>query len=61
MTWCYTSDKQLPEPVIIQFNDAWMCHQGHKSDCDSFINDQISVNMKAPGGVLGLNWNVLMI
>ena len=26
MAWCWTDDKPLPEPMLIQFTDAYMSH-----------------------------------
>ena len=26
MAWCRTGDKPLPEPMLVQFNDAYMRH-----------------------------------
>ena len=31
MTWCQTGDKPLPEPMLTQFIDVYMGHQGEMS------------------------------
>ena len=31
MAWRRTGDKSLPEPMLIQFTDAYMRHKGHMS------------------------------
>ena len=31
MTWRQTDDKPLPEPMLIQFSDAYMQHYGEMS------------------------------
>ena len=31
MAWCRTGDKQLPEPMLTQFADAYMRHYGEMS------------------------------
>ena len=28
MAWCWTGDKPLPEPMLTQFTDMYMWHQG---------------------------------
>ena len=31
MAWCRTGDKSLPEPMLPQFTEAYMRHQGEMS------------------------------
>ena len=43
MAWRRTGDKPLPEPMLIQFTDAYMRHQGEMSlwwreDCGQVTN-----------------------
>ena len=51
MAWCWTGDKPLPEPMMTQFNDAYMWHQGEMSK-DIQINNVILSSLL----VLPIDW-----
>ena len=38
MAWCRTDDRPLPEPVMTQFNDAYIRHPVVSSECiDDYV------------------------